>query len=152
MGRLPARADKRKPRGAGVRHRPGTEETAGLVRLGPGRARAIWVLDPAASHLAWQPPGQEFYGWHHQEALLGTDGRTLTLSFTGSPENYTSYPEARVLESGNAVAVIPISKELVTGWRTAVGRTRQVTATLGQRLDNRVLLDGTGSPVMVTSM
>ena len=77
----------------------------------------IWVLDPTTSRQSWQPPGQESRSWPGQEALLGTDGRTLTLSFTGSPERYTSYPGARVLESGNAVAVIPISKELVTGWR-----------------------------------
>jgi hypothetical protein len=83
--------------------------------------------------------------------MLGTDGRTLTMSFTGSPEAYASYPGARILESGNAVALIPKRTELVTGWRTAVGRTRQVTATLDRPLGNRVLLDGTGSPVMVTS-
>jgi hypothetical protein len=110
----------------------------------------IWVLDPAASRQSWKPPDQELHGWHRQEASLGTDGRTLTLRFTGSPEGYTSYPGARVLESGNAVAVIPISKELTTGWRTAVGKPRQVSATLGQPLGNRVLLDDTGSPVMVT--
>ena len=96
----------------------------------------IWVLDPATSRQSWQPLGQEFHGWHRQEAMLGTDGRTLTLSFTGSPEHYTSYPGARILESGNAVAVIPISKELVTGLRTAVGRTRQVETTLSQPLGN----------------
>lgn len=112
----------------------------------------IWVLDPATSRQSWQPLGQEFHGWHREEAMLGTDGRTLTLSFTGSPEHYTSYPGARILESGNAVAVIPISKELVTGPRLAVGRIRQVAATLARPLGNRVLLDGTGSPVMVTSM
>ena len=112
----------------------------------------IWVLDPATSRQSWQPLGQEFQGGHRQEAMLGTDGRTLTLSFTGSPEHYTSYPGARILESGNAVAVIPISKELVTGPRLAVGRIRQVAATLARPLGNRVLLDGTGSPVMVTSI
>jgi hypothetical protein len=112
----------------------------------------IWVLDPATSRQSWQPPGQEFRSWPWPEALLGIDGRTLTLSFVGSAESYTSYPGARVLESGNAVAVIPISKELVTGWRHPVGRARQVAATLGRPLGNRVLLDGTGSPVMVTSM
>jgi hypothetical protein len=48
--------------------------------------------------------------------------------------------------------VIPISKELVTGPRQLVGRIRQVAATLDRPLGNRVLLDGTGSPVMVTSM
>lgn len=111
----------------------------------------IWVLDPAASSQSWQPPSGESVAWRRQQAVLGADGRTLTLGFTGSPENYTSYPGVRVLESGNAVAVIPVNKELVTGPRQAVGRTRQVAATLGRPLGNRVLLDGTGSPVMVTS-
>jgi len=82
---------------------------------------------------------------------LGTDGRTLTMSFVGSPQHYTSYPGARVLESGNAVALIPIRVELVTGPRTAVGVTRQVTVTLERSLGNRVLLDEAGGPVMVTS-
>jgi hypothetical protein len=110
----------------------------------------IWILDPAASAQSWQPPGHEFHGWHRGAAVLGTDGRTLTLSFMGSPKNYTSYPGVRVLESGNAVAVIPVSKELATGPRQAVAHTRQVETTLTGPLGNRVLLDGTGSPVMVT--
>jgi hypothetical protein len=111
----------------------------------------IWVLDPDTSRQSWQPPGQEFRSWPWPEALIGTDGRTLTLSFMGSPKSYTSYPGVRVLESGNAVAVIPVSKELATGPRIAVAHTRQVEATLTRPLGNRVLLDGTGSPVMVTS-
>ena len=80
----------------------------------------IWVLDPAISHQSWQPPGQESRSWPWPEASLGTDGRTLTLNFTGNQESHTSYPGARVLESGNAVAMIPIRKELVTGWRAGV--------------------------------
>lgn len=111
----------------------------------------VWILDPAVSAQSWQPPGHVFHGWHSGAAVLGSDGRTLTLSFAGSPKGYTSYPGVRVLESGNAVAVIPVSRELVTGPRTAVAHTRQVEAALTQPLGNRVLLDGTGSPVMVTS-
>ncbi len=81
----------------------------------------VWVLDPAASSQSWQPPGQESSAWHRQEAVLGTDGRTLTLSFTGSPERYTSYPRGPGPGIGQRHS---ISKELVTGPRQAVGRTR----------------------------
>src|SRR5260370_1266767 len=77
---------------------------------------------------------------------------TLTMSFLGSPPGYTSYSGARVLESGNAVALIPHRTELVTGTRTAVGMMRQVIANLDRPLGNRVLLDDTGSPVMATSV
>ena len=110
----------------------------------------IWVLDPAVSRRRWRPRGLEHRGWNRQEATLGVDGRTLTMSFPGSPEAYTSYPGTRILEAGNAVAVVPITKELVTGWRTAIGKTRQVSATLDRPLGSRVLLDGSGSPVMVS--
>ena len=111
----------------------------------------IWVLDPGIGDRCWQPPGHGHDGWRGLEATLGTDSCTLTMSFIGSPQGYTSYPGARVLESGNAIAMIPIRVELVTGWRTAVGVTRQVTVTLDRPLGNRVLLDDAGSPVMVTS-
>jgi hypothetical protein len=112
----------------------------------------IWVLDPATSLRCWQPPGQEPGSWRHQEATLGADGCTLTMSFLGSPPDYTSYSGARVLESGNAVALIPHRTELVTGVRTAVAMMRQVTANLDRPLGNRVLLDDTGSPVMARSV
>jgi len=112
----------------------------------------IWSSTPPSSASPWQPPGQEFHGWHRHEALLEADGRTLTLSFTGSPASFTSYPGARVLESGNAVAVIPISQELVTGWR-AGGRSNPAGCRHSRpTARHRVLLDGTGSPVMVTPM
>jgi hypothetical protein len=112
----------------------------------------IWVLDPAASRQSWQPPDAEDLYWRGSKASLGSDGRTLTLSFTGAPEYYTSYPGATFLESGNAVAVIPVREEHVTGPRTTVGKRREVSATLARPLGNRVLLDEHGAPVMVTSM
>lgn len=112
----------------------------------------IWVLDPAASRQAWQPPGSADLYWRRSEASLGSDGRTLTLSFTGAPEYYTSYPGATFLESGSAVAVIPVREEHVTGLRTTVGKRREVSVTLARPLGNRVLLDEHGAPVMVTSL
>jgi hypothetical protein len=112
----------------------------------------IWVLDPVTSRLAWQPPGQEHSYWRGHEASLGSDSRTLTLSFTGAPEYYTSYSGTRILESGYAVALIPITQERVTGVRTAVGKRRLFSTTLARPLGNRVLLVQHGAPVMVTSL
>jgi hypothetical protein len=112
----------------------------------------IWVLDPAASRQSWQPPDAGDLYWRGSEASLGSDGRTLTLTFTGAPEYYTSYPGARFLESGNAVAVIPVREEHVTGPRVPVGKRREVSATLARPLGNRVLLDEHGAPVMANSM
>jgi hypothetical protein len=117
-----------------------------------GVAEPIWVLDPATSDQSWQPPDAEEFYWRGSEAALGTDGRTLTLSFTGAPQHFTSYPGATFLESGNAVAVLPVRHEHVTGPRIAVGKRRQLSATLDQPLGNRVLLDEHGAPVMVTSL
>jgi hypothetical protein len=111
----------------------------------------VWVLDPATSDQSWQPLDQGDYYWRGHQASLGADGRTLTLSFTGSPEPFR-YRGATIRELGNAVAVIPVGEERATGWHTLAGQTRQVSATLARPLGNRVLLDATGSPVMVTSM
>ena len=37
------------------------------------------------------------------------DGRTLTIRFVGSPEVYSDYPSADVVEGRNAVAIVPIA-------------------------------------------
>ncbi len=138
---------------------PGEREFAtdrGRKRLPAWRVQArgvpdpIWVLDPATRRQSWQPPGQEDHYWRGHQASLENDGRTLTVSFTGSPRPYR-YPGAMVLESGHAVAVIPVGEERATGWHTLAGQTRQVSATLARPLGNRVLLDGRGKPLMVTS-
>ena len=76
---------------------------------------------------------------------------TLTLNFTGNQESHTSYPGAQVLESGNAVALIPNLTKFPTGPHTLAGYRRQVTAALGRPLGHRVLLDQRGRPVKVTS-
>jgi hypothetical protein len=59
---------------------------------------------------------------------------------------------ARTLESGNAVALMfsERMKPRPSGWYTDVGRLREVTAILPSPLANRVLLDITGGPVLVT--
>jgi hypothetical protein len=115
-----------------------------------GVPEPIWVLDPAARRQSWQPPGHEDLYWRGHEASLDTDGRTLTVGFTGSPKPYR-YLGATIQESDTAVAVIPVGEERAAGWHTLAGQTRQVSATLARPLGNRVLLDEHGAPVMVTS-
>jgi len=89
--------------------------------------------------------------WHHEEAAIDADDRRLTFEFTGGHERSYRYSGARVLESGNAVALIPNLTKFPTGPHTLAGYRRQVTAALGRPLGHRVLLDQRGRPVKVTS-
>jgi hypothetical protein len=136
----------------------GTAEFAtdrGRQELPAWRVRAkhvpepIWVLDPAIVQLTWQPPGPEPVSWQGSAATLDPDGCTLTMTFTGSP--HVNYPDVDVLESGAAVALLPVPTPLRPGWYTTLGQGRVVTVTLDRPLGSRILLDERGSPVMVTS-
>ena len=109
----------------------------------------IWVLDPAIVQLTWQPPGPDPVSWRGTAATLDPGGCTVTMTFTGSP--HVSYPDVDVLESGAAVALVPLPSPLRPGWYTTLGQARDVTVTLDRPLGPRILLDGTGSPVMVTT-
>ena len=119
-----------------------------------GVFHAIEVLDPAviSSGQVWEPPGRKRVSGARPTVILGADGRTLTMSYTGSPPTDSDQDPARTLESGNAVALIFSEKTKLRpgGWHTLVGRTREVTATLPAPLANRVLLDSKGGPVVVT--
>jgi hypothetical protein len=68
-------------------------------------AEPIWVLDPSVSEQAWQPAAPYVPDWPGSTAVLRADGRTVTMTFTGSP--YMDYPGAEILESGAAVAEVP---------------------------------------------
>ena len=102
------------------------------------------------------------------EARLADDGRTLTISFMGSPEIYTDYPSAHVVEGRNAVAVIPIAVDRavpepepeqepdqepqhpkrVIRARLAYAQIREITAVLSKPLGDRVAVDWrTGRPL-----
>lgn len=67
------------------------------------------------------------------------------------PRAYADYPGAEVLESGAAVAIVPVLRATGprTGPRQAYAQKREVTVVLSRRLGHRVLRDSTGSPVMV---
>jgi hypothetical protein len=128
-----------------------------------GIAHPIHVLDPAVitSGQVWEPSGRKRDESHRPTVTVGADDRTLTMTYTGSGHFAASeQPPARTLEQGNAAALIftekltPIenSKPGRKGFhaRVDVGRTRQVSAVLSAPLGNRVLLDATGRPVLVT--
>jgi hypothetical protein len=96
--------------------------------------------------------------WPGGTAVLDVDGRTVTMTFTGSP--YADYPGAEIHESGAAVAILPTP--VLTAMNASnsgstmrglpqVGQARQVTVTLAEALAGRVLRDDLGSPVMVTT-
>ncbi len=114
----------------------------------------IQVLDPGAisSGQVWEPPGRKRITGRRPTVILGADGRTLTMSFTGSPHAESDQDPARTLESGNAVALVFTErmKPRPSGWYTAQGVIRKVTAVLPSPLANRVLLDVKGGPVIVT--
>ncbi|MGH3298593.1 MAG: hypothetical protein ACRDP7_43065, partial [Trebonia sp.] len=113
------------------------------------------VLDPAAISRGqvWEPPGRKRITGLRPTVTLAADGRTLTMSYSGSGWYADSnQAPARTLESGNAVALVFTErrKPRRSGWYADVGRRREVTAVLPSPLANRVLLDAKGGPVMVT--
>lgn len=112
----------------------------------------IWVIDPAIIRHTWWPPDGQVREWTGTTAVLDPDGRTITMTFPGGPANRTQYPTTEVLESGGALALIPVKVDTgPAGFRTTVGYSREVTVTLARPLGNRVVLDQVGAPVMVNS-
>jgi hypothetical protein len=91
-------------------------------------------------------------GGRRPTVVLGADERTLIMMFIGSPHADSGQLPARVLEAGGAVALAfrERLKPHRTGWYTAQGVLREVTAVLDRPLGNRVLLDISGAPVIVT--
>ncbi|MDR2987285.1 MAG: hypothetical protein LBV34_20860 [Nocardiopsaceae bacterium] len=119
---------------------------------------SIWVLDPSLSEQAWQPPAPYVPDWPGSTAVLKADGRTVTMTFSGSP--YADYPDAAIVEAGAAVAIVPTpvfiapdtsASSAMQGGMPLVGQARRITISLARALDGRVLLDDSGSPVMVTT-
>jgi len=112
----------------------------------------IWVLDPAILRRIWQPSSADVPCWQGTTARQSADGRTVSMTFRGLPEDIAEYPDAGVLASGNAIAILPVM--LYNGPEhlgLTAGQLRHVTVTLAQPLGTRVLLDEAGAPVMVDS-
>lgn len=121
-----------------------------------GVFHAIHVLDPAVSGSGqvWEPPGRKRIGGRRPTVILGADGRTLTMSFTGGSHACSDNAPARTLESGNAIALLNTERlkprQSGWGWYAGVGVRREVATVLDRPLGNRVLLDIKGAPVIVT--
>jgi hypothetical protein len=118
-----------------------------------GVDQPIQVLDPVVmSGQVWEPPDRKRITGQRPRVALGGDGRTLIMMFTGSPFADRDQPPARILELGGAVALVFKERQRPrrSGWYTAQGVGREVTALLERPLGNRVLLDLTGAPVRVT--
>jgi hypothetical protein len=114
----------------------------------------IRVLDPAlrGSGQVWEPRGRKRISGRRPTVVLGADERTLIMMFIGSPHADSGQFPARVLEAGGAVALAfrERQKPRLAGWYTTQGVLREVTAVLDRPLGNRVLLDISGAPVIVT--
>jgi hypothetical protein len=114
----------------------------------------IWVLDPAlrSSGQVWEPSGRKRIRGQRPSVVLGADGRTLIMMFIGNPRAYSDNSPVPILEQGNAVALAfrERLKPRSADFHTLQGVLREVTAVLERPLGNRVLLDITGAPVIVT--
>jgi len=128
----------------------------GEALIGP-----IWVLDPDIASKQWTPsepprhPRPSRIGGIHRSfrSSLEDDGRTLHYQFTGGPPGYEEYPDAVVMETAHAVAVIPIAHGIGRpGPRRLLGYRREVVVRLGNKLGARVLVNLDSSPVVVGTL
>ena len=62
----------------------------------------------------------------------------------------TEYPSAEVIETSEAVTLLPVARDIgPPGWRALPSQVREVVAELARPLVGRVLVDLDGSPVVV---
>jgi len=123
---------------------------------GPEVDGVFWVLDPAVAATRWEPPEpappKPSEGLPHRaaSAAIASDDRTLHFTFTGAPPEFAEYPAAEVIETRQALVVLPIVQGIGRpGWRATVGQARTVTARLDRPLGERVVVDLDASPVVV---
>ncbi|MGN6679142.1 MAG: hypothetical protein ACTHKL_15370 [Streptosporangiaceae bacterium] len=127
---------------------------------GPEVDGAFWVLDPAIAATRWQPPEpappKPFDGEPHRggSAVLEGDDRTLHFSFTGGEPAFFEYPSAQVIETDQAVVVLPVERYVGPpgpGWLAMRGFGRTVKIGLSRPLGERVIVDFDASPVPVAT-
>jgi hypothetical protein len=124
--------------------------------LGP-----IWILDPAVESREWEPPEppaaappalQTPPNDPGAAAEIDPDDTTLTLHFMGALPEYEQYPRAEVIESAQAVAVVPAGQDIgPPGIRILPGHMHQITVHLTHPLGARVLVNLHGKPREVTT-
>jgi len=125
---------------------------------GPDVDGAFWALDPAVAAERWEPPEpaapKPFDGPPHRSAsaVIEDDNLTVHFTFTGSPAGITEYPAAEVVETVQALVILPTERDIgPPGFRECSGQARAVTARLARPLSGRVLVDLDASPLTVTT-
>ena len=82
--------------------------------------------------------------------MIEDNGLVLHFGFTGAPPQYAEYPSTEVIETDQAVVVVPIERDVGSPEpRFAVGYPRTVIANLAWPLGDRVVVDLDASPVVV---
>ncbi|MDA8209381.1 MAG: hypothetical protein M0Z92_10345 [Actinomycetota bacterium] len=113
------------------------------------------VLSRAGRDLCWWPPdassSESAPGRFAHPSSVSADGMTLAYRFSGWPRNMAEYPDAEVMETPSAVAVIPTEQWIgpTTGWVTLAGAVREVEVHLTEALGGRVLVGADGGAVPV---
>ena len=116
----------------------------------PGDRRWPFIaMDPGFERrMTWRPSGVGAF--HHEEAVLANDGRTLTYRFVGTPRQYAGYPDAEVFETDMAVLVAPMEVAHDGDCiRLDYAEVREVVVRLAAPLGKRVLIHtghGPGAP------
>jgi hypothetical protein len=115
----------------------------------------IWALAPEVERWSRPDPPTRvapLSGSPHRagEGWIEADGVTLHFHFSGDPSSVTEYPSAEVIETSEAVTVLPVARDIgPPGWRALPGQGREVVAKLARPLVGRVLVDLDASPVVV---
>ena len=87
---------------------------------------------------------------YHVSAVIDGDSLTLHFTFTGAPPADAEYPTAEVIETDQALVVLPTARNAgPPGWRSTIGCARTVVTRLTRPLGERVVIDLDASPVMV---
>jgi hypothetical protein len=124
---------------------------------GPEVDGAFWALDPAIAATLWRPPEpappKPFDGEPHRggSAVIEGNDRTLHFSFVGGAPALFQYPSAEVIETDQAVVVLPVERYVGPPATavTLVGFGRTVTVSLARALRQRVIVDLDASPIPV---
>jgi len=117
----------------------------------------LWVLDPEIAASQWRPletPDQPAPAGRHVHrsfrSRIETDDHTLHFEFTGGSPDWVDYPASEVVESDQAVAVIPVELDHgPPGPRRAIGYRREAVFQLRSPFGDRVLVNLDASPVSV---
>ncbi len=117
----------------------------------------ISVVDPDTGTRSWKPAepperaapsGVGVY--RSSQSRIEVDDHTIHFTFIGGDPRWVDYSDGQVIESDQAVAVIPTEIDHgPPGPRRLVGHQREVAVQLGRRFGNGVLVNLDAGPVEV---